>query len=108
MKRLIILDLDNTLIYSDFSDRLKVRKLFKYRDFLYVYERPYAKEFIQLCHQLGEVMIFTLAEWDYADQVSEHLNIRPTEYFRMKSVLTMKDQSANAFRINIMKFMTGL
>jgi len=81
MKRLIILDLDNTLIFSDFSDRLKVRKLFKYRDFLYVYERPYAKEFIQRCHELGEVMIFTMAEWEYADQISEHLNIRPSRIF---------------------------
>ena len=81
MARLVILDLDNTLIYSDYSARLKVNQLFKYKDFLYVYERPYAREFIQHCHEVGEVMIFTMAEWEYADQVSVHLNIRPARIF---------------------------
>ena len=81
LARLIILDLDNTLIYSDYSARLKVNQLFKYMDFLYVYERPYAREFIQRCHEVGEVMIFTMAEWEYADQVSVHLDIRPARIF---------------------------
>lgn len=81
MKRLVLLDLDNTLIYSDYSAKLKVNKLFKYMDFLYVYERPYAKDLIQRCHEIGEVMIFTMSEWEYAIQISEHLDIRPTRIF---------------------------
>ena len=50
-------------------------------DFLTVYERPYARELISYCHELGEVMIFTLSEWEYADQVALHLDIRPTRIF---------------------------
>ena len=81
MKRLILLDLDNTLIYSDISNKLKVNLLCKYLDFLYVYERPYAREFIQQCHEIGEVMVFTMAEWEYAVQVTEHLNIQPSRIY---------------------------
>ena len=50
-------------------------------DLLYVYERPFAREFIERCHKLGDVMIFTMSELDYAQQISEHLNIRPLEIF---------------------------
>ena len=81
MNQLILLDLDNALIYSDYSAKLKVNKLFKYMNFLYVYVRPYAREFIRKCQEIGEVMIFTMAEWDYADQVSKHLNIQPSRIF---------------------------
>lgn len=77
MKRVIILDLDNTLIYSTYDGGLKVNRLFKYMDFLYIYERPYARKFIQRCHEVGDVVIFTISEMDYATQVSEHLNIQP-------------------------------
>jgi len=38
MKRVIILDLDNTLIYSTYDGGLKVNKLFKYMDFFEVYD----------------------------------------------------------------------
>ena len=81
MKRLILLDLDNTLIYSDFSNKLKAKLLCKYLDFLYVYERPFVREFIQQCHEIGEVMVFTMAEWDYAAQITEHLNIQPSRIY---------------------------
>jgi len=50
-------------------------------NFLYVDGRPYAREFIRQCQEMGEVMIFTMAEWEYADQVSEHLNIKPSRIF---------------------------
>ena len=81
MKRLIVLDLDNTLIYCTYTSVLKANKLFKYMDLLYVYERPFAREFIERCHKLGDVMIFTMSELDYAQQISEHLNIQPLEIF---------------------------
>jgi len=81
MKRVIILDLDNTLIYSTYDGGLKVNKLFKYMDFLYIYERPYAREFIHRCHEVGAVVVFTISELDYATQVSEHLNIQPIGIF---------------------------
>lgn len=80
-KRLIILDLDNTLIYCTYTSGLKVIKLFEHLEFLTVYERPYARKFIERCHKLGDVMIFTMSELDYARKVSEHLNIRPMEIF---------------------------
>lgn len=47
MKRLIVLDLDNTLIYCTYSSGHKVKMLFEYKDSLSVYERPYATEFVQ-------------------------------------------------------------
>ena len=81
MKRLIVLDLDNTLIYCTYSSGHKVKMLFEYKDSLSVYERPYATEFVQRCHELGDVMIFTMSELEYAQQISEHLNIQPLEIF---------------------------
>ena len=58
MKKLIILDLDNTLIYASFY-KLPANILFKYSDYLTIYERPHAKEFIKKC--LEEIGLEDLA-----------------------------------------------
>ena len=80
-KRLTVLDLDNTIIYSTFRPLLKSRLLFTYRQSMLVYERPYARELIHACHQKGDVMVFTAAPEDYATEIVRHLNIRPAALF---------------------------
>jgi TFIIF-interacting CTD phosphatase-like protein len=81
MKRLIVLDLDNTLIYGTYQIGLLARILYKYSRSLIIYERPYAREFIARCHETGDVIVFSTAVRDYAEHVIQHLNIQPIEIY---------------------------
>ena len=42
-----------------------------------IYERPYAREFITTCRNLGEVIVYTLSNRDYVELVCDELNISP-------------------------------
>jgi len=52
---------------------------FKYSQYLTIYERPYAKEFVQKCHTIGDLVVFTTAVKDYTEKICEHLHIKPVE-----------------------------
>jgi TFIIF-interacting CTD phosphatase-like protein len=91
MKKLIILDLDNTLIYASFL-KLPAKILFKYSDYLTIYERPHAKEFVQKCQTKGDIVIYTTAVRDYAKKVCEHLKIKPIELFSREDCLIINGQ----------------
>ena len=91
MKKLIILDLDNTLIYAYFY-KLPANILFKYSDYLTIYERPYAKEFVQKCHTEGDVVVYTTAVRDYAEKVCKHLQIKPVELFSREDCLILNNE----------------
>lgn len=86
MKKLIILDLDNTLIYASYS-KLPSKILFRYSKYLPIYERPHAKEFVQKCHTIGDVVVYTTAVKDYAEKVCQHLQIKPVELFTREDCL---------------------
>jgi hypothetical protein len=91
MKKLIILDLDNTLIYASFS-RLPANILFKYAGYLPIYERPHAKEFVQKCRTIADVVVVTTAVRDYAEKVCEHLQIKPIELFSREDCLILNNE----------------
>jgi len=78
-ERLIILDLDNTLIYSSYGTGETATLLCQYSELIRIYERPYAREFIESCKKLGDVIVYTLAEKDYAESVCNKLNINPLQ-----------------------------
>jgi TFIIF-interacting CTD phosphatase-like protein len=77
--RLIILDLDHTLIYASYAESETASLLCEYDELLTIYERPYVREFISTCKNLGDVIVYTLSDRDYADLVCDKLNIKPLE-----------------------------
>lgn len=87
MKKLVILDLDNTLIYGSTRHNLSADVLFRYSQYLTIYERPFAKQLIQRCHENGDVVVFTTAIREYAEKMCENLNIRPLVLFTRENCL---------------------
>ncbi|UYI26589.1 carboxy-terminal domain RNA polymerase II polypeptide A small phosphatase 1 [Encephalitozoon cuniculi] len=77
-KPTLVLDLDNTLVYSTF----RMPKLYDFcveiprsRNILiYVKARPYAAEFISAAEALYEVVIFTSAKREYAKKVVDRID----------------------------------
>ena len=81
MKNLIILDLDNTLIFGTSNPNLDADFLFWFSRGLIIYKRPNARGFVEKCQDLGDIVVFTSAEREYAERVCESLNINPIELF---------------------------
>ena len=92
MKKLIILDLDNTLIFGTVNKKLKAEVLFHFSKILVIYKRPYAKEFVTRCQEIGDVVVFTTAVKEYAAQVCEHLGINPIELFTREDCQIIEDR----------------
>jgi TFIIF-interacting CTD phosphatase-like protein len=61
--------------------------LFKYSQYLTIYERPFAKQLIQRCHEIGDVVVFTTAEREYAGKICEKLNIKPFVLFARENCI---------------------
>lgn len=79
MKTLFLLDLDHTLIYGSYAPSESAALLFSYSQYLKVYERPHARQFISQLQDLGEIIVFTTAKKDYAEKICELLYIQPLE-----------------------------
>jgi len=71
---LIVLDLDHTLIYSSEYQKEHLQILLKYPP-LIIYERPHARDLINICRQTGEIIVFTTAVKNYAESVCSRLEI---------------------------------
>ncbi len=91
MKKLIILDLDNTLIYSTFDKNLKSDVLFHFSQYMIVYARPFVREFISKCKAIGDIAVYTTATRDYAQKVCQYLEINPVELFTREDCLIVGD-----------------
>ena len=77
---MIILDLDNTLIYSSEFPMDHVKILLEYPP-LTVHERPNARDLVSTCQQMGDITVFTTAVKDYAKNVCKELEINYTKLF---------------------------
>jgi hypothetical protein len=84
-KKLILLDLDHTLIYGSYAETETANKLFKFNSYLSVYERPLARDLVLLCREKGDIIIYTTALKSYAKKISNALKIYPI------SILSRKD-----------------
>uniref|UniRef100_UPI00404A1BF3 HAD family hydrolase n=1 Tax=Gelidibacter sp. TaxID=2018083 RepID=UPI00404A1BF3 len=73
--KLIILDLDHTLILGSFADQESAKLLFQFSKYIKVYERPYGRDLISKCASIGDIMVYTTALSDYAKKICKHLNI---------------------------------
>lgn len=87
MKKLTIIDLDNTLIYGSTIHNLPANVLFEYSKYFTIYERPFAKEFVQSCNEKGDVVVFTTAIREYAEKICENLNFKPFVLFTRENCL---------------------
>lgn len=85
MKKLIILDLDHTLIYGSYAEKESAELLFHYSSFLKVYKRPFVEDLILACKELGDIIIYTTALKPYATKISKKLNIQPIEILSRKN-----------------------
>lgn len=84
MKKLIILDLDHTLIYGSYAEKETAELLFHYSSFLKVYKRPFVEDLILACKEFGDIIIYTTALKTYATKISKRLNIQPLEILSRK------------------------
>lgn len=91
-KILIILDLDHTLIYGSYAPSEEAEKLFQFNPYLAVYERPLAKELVELCKNTGDIIIYTTALKTYATKISKSLNIEPIQILSRKNCSRIKEQ----------------
>lgn len=83
-KRLIILDLDHTLIYSTICQLENSKVLLKYSENIIIYERPYARELVKICHENADVIVFTTAVQSYAQKVCKELAIDYRDLYTRK------------------------
>jgi hypothetical protein len=90
-KKLILLDLDHTLIYGSYAETETAKKLFKFNAFLSVYERPLARDLVLLCQEKGDIIIYTTALKTYAKKISKSLQINPIEILSRKDCSKKND-----------------
>ena len=90
-KKLILLDLDHTLIYGSYAETETANKLFKFNDYLSVYERPLARELVLLCQKKGDIIIYTTALKSYAKKISNALKINPIDILSRKECTKKND-----------------
>lgn len=75
--KLFVFDLDHTLILGSYRQLTGVNLLFQYSKYLWVYERPYAREFVKYVQKSYDTAIVTTAKADYAKRISKYLDINP-------------------------------
>lgn len=90
-KKLFLLDLDHTLIYGSYAASETADKLFKFNAYLSVYERPLARDLVLLCHEKGDIIIYTTALKTYAKKISNSLQIKPITILSRKDCNTKND-----------------
>ena len=76
-KKLLILDLDETLIFAN-ETPLEYESDFPIGQF-FVYKRPYLQEFIEFCLENFEVAVWTSSTRNYATKIVEELFPNPNE-----------------------------
>ena len=65
MKQHIILDLDHALIYSTYKE-IDGLKLISKRKYLFLYHRPFLKDFLKFIETKYEIIFYTSSKIDYA------------------------------------------
>ncbi len=70
-KKLLILDLDETLIYS--SETLLNRKPDFYTGTFFTYKRPHLTEFLEFCFETFSVAVWTSSTKNYAETIVKNI-----------------------------------
>ena len=77
--KLTILDLDNTLVYGSYIELKSIPLLFRFSEYLWVYARPYVREFVEQCKTNGDVIVYTTSRKEYAERICDELRIHPMD-----------------------------
>ena len=89
MKRLIILDLDHTLIYGSYAETETAELLFQHNKYLKVYKRHLAEDLVKLCQAKADIIVYTTALRRYAKSICNLLDIQPVELLSRKNCITI-------------------
>lgn len=98
MKKLVLLDLDHTIIYGSYAESETANLLFQYNKYLKVYERPFAKELITLCNENADVIVYTTALRPYAVKICKKLSINPIALLSRKQCLMVNNKQKKMIR----------
>ena len=69
----LVLDLDNTLIYSTLNKIDEIKDYILLHKRIYVYKRPYLHKFLNETSQFCDISVYTSAVKEYADQIKFNL-----------------------------------
>lgn len=72
---LILLDLDHTLLLGSYQSLEGVELLFRHKQWLWVYGRPGAREFVAALAKQGDIIVYTSAMRPYAAKACKALGI---------------------------------
>jgi TFIIF-interacting CTD phosphatase-like protein len=100
LKTLILLDLDHTLIYGSFAEKESADLLFRYHKYLTVYERPLARELVEICKKKGDVIVYTTALRRYAKMICISLDIKPIELLSRKNCILINQKHQKEVKQN--------
>lgn len=75
-KKLMLLDLDETLIHCDFEYKLIGHSTYIKLgdDILPIFIRPYAKEFLEFSSKFFDIVIFTASKMEYAKEIIDYID----------------------------------
>lgn len=89
MKRLIILDLDHTLIFGSYAEIETSELLFQHNKYLKVYKRHLAEDLVKLCQAKADIIVYTTALRRYAKTICNLLAIQPIEILSRKNCINI-------------------
>lgn len=99
-KTLVLLDLDHTLIYGSFAEKESADLLFRYHKYLTVYERPLARELVEICKKKGDIIVYTTALRRYAKMICVSLGIKYIELLSRKNCIVINGKHQKDVRQN--------
>jgi RNA polymerase II subunit A small phosphatase-like protein len=70
----LILDLDNTLVFSSMNKIEKAKNYAIMDNKFYVYKRPHLDNFLSTLAQFCELIIYTAGTKEYADKIIDHID----------------------------------
>lgn len=106
MKKLIIFDLDETLIHSAYTPiegvALKVR-----RGFFYLYERPHLKDFLDRCAIEYDLAIWSASKADYVRWIIRSTVLSDYSFVFINTRKNCKRIFGNGGRVEYLKDLTA-
>lgn len=100
LKTLILLDLDHTLIYGSFAEKESADLLFRYNKYLAIYERPLARELVEICKKKAAVIVYTTALRRYAKMICISLGIEYIELLTRKNCILINGKHQKEVKQN--------
>lgn len=104
-KKLLILDLDETLVYAT-EEKLEHQEDFVVGQY-YVYKRPFLQEFIQFCLENFDVAVWTTSTSNYAAEIVANVFPNPSDlkflWSRLRCTISFDEEERGNFYEKKMK-----